>query len=379
MNSQKNYPPILIKRTSISTVSVPLGKRTYPIYIGTRILDDAGKYCRRHRLPSSVIVITDSNVGGLYLSRIQKSLRKAHFTVRSVIIPAGEKQKSIARAQAIYTQLLRWKIERNSTIIALGGGVIGDLAGFIAATFQRGVKFVQIPTSLLAQVDSSVGGKTGINHPLAKNMIGAFYQPSFVLADTDVLSTLPRREIVSGLGEIIKYGIILDREFFTRTSTHLTDVLGMDPAAVQRIVQRSCELKSYVVSNDEREEGLRAILNFGHTVGHALEHAGKYSLLKHGEAILYGMLGEAKIAVMRDLLSEDQFEIIESAVRSLPLPRLSKLSLKSNELLETMKMDKKVIRGNIRMVLPTAIGRVTQPVRVTPFEIKKTIDWLKKL
>ncbi|MFA6540688.1 MAG: 3-dehydroquinate synthase [Bacteroidota bacterium] len=302
-----------------------------------------------------------------------------HISVYTIIIPAGEKQKNITRADAIYTQLLRWKIERNSTVIALGGGVIGDLAGFIAATFQRGVKFVQIPTSLLAQVDSSVGGKTGINHPLAKNMIGAFYQPAFVLADTEVLATLPSREIVSGLGEIIKYGIILDRKFFTFVSSHLFDVLRKEPSAGHRMVQRSCELKAYVVSSDEREQGLRAILNFGHTVGHALEHAGKYSLLKHGEAILYGMLAEAKIAEMRNLLMKDQFDIIESAIRSLPLPRLSKLSLKNHELLATMKMDKKVVRGDIRMVLPSAIGRVSLPVAVAPSEIKKSIDWLKKL
>ena len=200
--------------TRCKTVRVPLGKRSYPIYLGTSILPSIGSLFQRHRMPKTAVIITDRNVARLYLRRVKESLAASGFIVRSIIIPAGEGQKNLHRANAIYSDLLRWNIERQSTIVALGGGVVGDLAGFIASTYQRGVRFVQVPTTLLAQVDSSVGGKVGVNHALGKNMVGTFYQPDFVAADIETLQTLPRREIVCGLGEVLKYGIIMDRKFF---------------------------------------------------------------------------------------------------------------------------------------------------------------------
>ncbi len=367
----------MTKQKNISVVPVSLGSRSYPIYIGTKLLADAGKYCTKHKLPQTLVVITDSNVGRLYLSTLQKSLLKEKFTIRTIIIPAGEQQKSLGRAEKIFTQLLRWKIERDSAIIALGGGVIGDLAGFIAATFQRGIKFVQVPTSLLAQVDSSVGGKVGINHPLAKNMIGAFYQPVFVLADTTVLTTLPKREIVCGLGEIVKYGVIMDKKFFDYSSDHISDALKKNLSVFSFMVKRSCELKAYVVTHDEREQNLRAILNFGHTIGHALEQAGKYSYLKHGEAILYGMIAEARLAYAMGAITLPHIERIEETIKKIPLPVLSRLSISNRALINTMKMDKKVKRGKIRMVLPSAVGKVSLPVSIPENAILNSIDYLK--
>lgn len=360
----------------ITTVTVPLGKRTYPIYIGSRLLQRAGHFFRRRKISGTVVIVTDSTVAKLYLTPLYRSLTAEKYNVHTIVIPPGERQKSSSRTEKIYTQLLRWKIERSSTIVALGGGVIGDLAGFIAATYQRGIGFVQIPTTLLAQVDSSVGGKVGINHPLAKNMIGAFYQPQFVLADCDVLSSLPTREIVCGLGEIVKYGIILDKKFFDSSAKDLKKAMKRDAAALRAMVKRSCELKAYVVSNDEREHNLRAILNFGHTVGHALEHAGRYSHLKHGEAILYGMVAEAHIAYSVGLLSLRQKEKIEQTIKNIPLPRLSRTNLKIESLIKTMKVDKKVKDGEIYMALPNSIGTITLPMPVDEDMIEHSIHYL---
>lgn len=378
MISPKSFPSTLINVPHITTVQVPLGKRTYPIYIGSGLLKNAGAYFKKHEISKTVIIISDKSVAALYLRTVEKSLKKSGFKVRSIVIPAGESQKNLTRAENIYTQLLQWKIERSCTIAALGGGVIGDLAGFIAATYQRGVGFIQIPTTLLAQVDSSVGGKVGINHSLAKNMIGAFYQPKFVLADTSVLKTLPRREIVCGLGEIIKYGIILDKKFFTFSKTNLTKALNADSEVLGAMVKRSCELKAYVVSKDEREQNLRAILNFGHTIGHALERAGKYSYFKHGEAILYGMVAETELAHALSMISTNEKRNIEAVISSVVLPRLSALKLSEQALIDTMLMDKKAKDGNVRMVLPYRIGKVSLPIPVSKKAIRNSINYLKE-
>jgi 3-dehydroquinate synthase len=273
--------------------------------------------------------------------------------------------------------LLRWNIERNSTIVALGGGVVGDLAGFIAATYQRGIGFIQIPTTLLAQVDSSVGGKVGINHPLAKNMIGAFYQPQFVLADTSVLKTLPKRELICGMGEAVKYGVILDKKFFSFIEQNLNHALLGEHTIVSHIIRRSCELKAYVVSRDEKEQNLRAILNFGHTIGHALEQAGKLSSLKHGEAILYGMIAETNIAFESGMISFADQERLERLIRHIPIPSLSSLRLKNAKLIETMRNDKKVKDGSIRMNLPYKIGKISLPMNVDEQLIDRAIDYVK--
>ena len=359
------------------TVKVPLGDRSYPIYIGNGVLKNAAKYFKNHRIGKSLVIIADTAVARLYLPSVKRNLIAGNFSVLSIILPAGEDQKSLHTVEKIFTQLLQWNIERTATIVALGGGVIGDLAGFIASSYQRGIGFVQIPTTLLAQVDSSVGGKVGINHPLAKNMIGAFYQPAFVLADTAVLKTLPKRERICGVGEIIKYGIILDRKFFEFLEGSLEGALSGDHEILTHIVRRCCELKSFVVSHDEKEENLRAILNFGHTVGHALEHAGKYGYLKHGEAILYGMIAETQIAYEMKMISLSEKERIEQMIQRIPIPFLAPLRLKLPALIASMKKDKKVKNGVIRMTLPTKIGKVTLPVNIAEQLVQRSIEYVK--
>lgn len=368
----------MTKKLHTAQVKVPLGSRTYPIYIGSELLNSSADYFKKHLQTQSVVIITDTNLAVLYLPALKKTLRSNGYSVHTIVIPSGERQKNLRRAESIYTQLLKWNVDRTSTIVAFGGGVIGDLAGFIAATYQRGVGFVQIPTTLLAQVDSSVGGKVGVNHPLAKNMVGAFYQPKFVLADTSVLKTLPKRELICGLGEIVKYGIILDKNFFAFTQSNLSRALKYDALVLTKMVKRSCELKAYVVSRDERESGLRSILNFGHTIGHALERAGGYSRLKHGEAILYGMIAETSIAHSLSYISSKDKNSIETLISSIPLPKLSQLTLSFNSLLRTMMMDKKSVGGKIRMVLPQQIGKVLLPVVVSPNVVRKAITFLKE-
>lgn len=357
---------------------VSLGRRSYPIAIGIGLLQRSGAMLKNHVRSKNVVIITDSHVAGFYLRTVERSLHNSGFIVHSIVIPPGERQKNLQRAESIYTQLLKWKIDRSATMIALGGGVIGDLAGFVAATYQRGVGFVQIPTTLLAQVDSSVGGKVGVNHPMAKNMIGAFYQPQFVIADISVLRTLPKRELICGLGEVIKYGIILDKKFFAFTEKNLTKAINGDPDILRTMVKRCCQIKSYVVSHDERESGLRAILNFGHTIGHAVEHAGHYSFLKHGEAVLYGMIAETYIAHMQAMISKATKEQIVHLISAVPLPKLSALNISFLTMLDTMVMDKKTKDGKIRMVLPSSIGKVSLPIPVSTGSIRKALTYLKE-
>jgi 3-dehydroquinate synthase len=363
--------------TRFHTVRVSLGKRSYPIYLGTAALSSLGLLFQRHRMPKTAVIITDKNVARLYLKTVKKSLAAYGFTTRSIIIPPGEEQKSLRRADSIYSSLLRWSIERQSTIVALGGGVVGDLAGFIASTYQRGVHFVQVPTTLLAQVDSSVGGKVGVNHTLGKNMVGTFYQPDFVAADIATLQTLPEREIVCGLGEVLKYGIIMDKEFFSYTVNHIDALISKNNANLTRIVAECCRMKADIVSRDEREKNLRAILNFGHTIGHGLEHAGGYRLLKHGEAILLGMVAEAFVALRLRLITPVEAGRIENAVLSIPLPHLHGLKFSSSTLLSTMRVDKKVFEGKIRLVLPTSIGKVTLPMPVDEDIILDSLSYLQ--
>ena len=304
------------------------------------------------------VIITDANVAKQHLVPFVKHLLHFKYQPTTIILPAGETQKNLKRANAIYTELLKKKISRSATIIALGGGVIGDLAGFVAATYQRGVKVIQVPTTLLAQVDSSIGGKVGINHSLGKNMIGAFHQPKIVWIDADYLSTLPRREIVCGFGEVVKYGIIRDAEFFAYLESHLDDVLNLQTEALLHVQTCCAAIKADVVARDEREAGLRMILNCGHTIGHGLESAGKYRLLKHGEAILFGLVAEAELACKLRLITQDIVERITALIHRVPMK--VKLSLlKVNEILDAMGRDKKRDGKKLRFVLPSAIGETT--------------------
>jgi len=339
-------------------IDVALGDRTYPIVAGTGMIPSFAPMCRDRGISETVVIISDRNVARYYLRPLQRNLAHYAFQPFTITIPAGETQKSLQRTNAIFTEMLKKKIPRTAAVIALGGGVIGDLAGFVAASYQRGIKVVQVPTTLLAQVDSSIGGKVGINHPLGKNMIGAFHQPQFVWMDTEYLKTLAPREIICGLGEVVKYGVIRDAELFIYLESHLDDILQLNPDALTYVVERCAAMKAKIVSQDEHESGIRVILNCGHTVGHGLESAGRYKLLKHGEAVLLGMIAEGFIAREMKLLDADSYERLESFIRRIPIK--AKLStLKMADILDPMGRDKKRIGKKLRFVLPTKIGEVT--------------------
>jgi len=353
-------------------IDVALGERSYPIYFGTGMTASFAPTCQQHGIPRQVVIITDTTVAQHYLEPLQKHLHHFEFDASSIILPPGEIQKSLSRANVIFTALLQRGIGRKAAIIALGGGVIGDLAGFVAATYQRGITLIQVPTTLLAQVDSSVGGKVAVNHPLGKNMIGAFYQPKFVWIDGQTLQTLPSREVICGLGEVVKYGVVFDAEFFAFLEVNLDAIMKLDQAALMHVQARCCELKARVVAEDEREIGLRAVLNYGHTVGHALEAAGNYRALKHGEAVLLGMAAEAFIAQQMGLLPLDVLERIESFVSRIPL-RMKRDALASSKILDAIQRDKKTVDGKTRFVLPVRLGEVRILEGVEPELIRSSL------
>jgi len=341
------------------TVKVSLGDRSYDIEIGMN-LDQVGARLRDVGLGRKIALVTNSTVKDMYGRKVVESLKAADFLVMSVIIPDGEQYKNLDWANSIYTALLINSFDRKSALVALGGGVIGDLTGFAAATFMRGVPFIQVPTTLLSMVDSSVGGKTGVNHPMGKNMIGAFHQPKKVLMDLDVLKTLPREEVLSGMAEVIKYGVIWDAAFFDYLEKNRDAILSLDAGALSHIISRSCEIKAEVVSKDEREGGLRAILNFGHTVGHAIETAENYTM-RHGYAIAIGMVYASRLAHKTGLCDASLPERVESLIKSYGLPTdLSALRRKPTaaELVDTMRIDKKAEGGKVRFILPKKIGEV---------------------
>ncbi len=341
------------------TVNVDLGERSYYIALGVS-LDQSGAELQGFGFGRKMAVVTNPSVKKLYGQRVVDSLKAAGFLVMSIEIPDGEKFKTLDWANSIYSALLINSFDRKSALVALGGGVIGDITGFAAATFMRGVPFVQIPTTLLAMVDSSVGGKTGVNHPLGKNMIGAFYQPKKVIMDLDVLKSLPKEEFLAGMAEVIKYGIIRDASFFDYLDINREKILSLDPCVLEHIVRRSCEIKAEIVSKDEREGGLRAILNFGHTVAHAVETAENYSL-SHGHAVAIGMVYAAQLAHKNGLCDGSVPERVKKLLASYGLPiSLSALSRKPTiaELIGAMQVDKKAEDGKVKFVLPTKIGAV---------------------
>jgi 3-dehydroquinate synthase len=341
------------------TVKLSLGDRSYDIEIGTR-LEKTGERLAGLGLGRKMALITNPTVKKLYGQRVMDSLKAAGFMVMVIEIPDGEQFKNLDWANAIYTALLTNFFDRTSALVALGGGVIGDLTGFAAATFMRGVPFAQVPTTLLAMVDSSVGGKTGVNHPMGKNMIGAFHQPKKVLMDLSVLASLPKEEFLSGMAEVIKYGVIRDAAFFEYLDTNREKILALDPDALQHVIRRSCEIKAEVVSRDEREGGLRAILNYGHTVGHALETAENYTM-RHGYAVAIGMVIASRLAHRTGLCDASVPERVEMLIKSYGLPTdLSALSRKpgTRELMVTVQGDKKAEGGKVKFVLPKKIGEV---------------------
>jgi 3-dehydroquinate synthase len=338
----------------MQTLTVDLGDRSYPIHIGPGLLDRADLILP-HLAQKRVAVVTNTTVGPLYLDRLAGTLRGAKVEVLPVVLPDGEAYKNWETLNLVFDALLQNRCERKTTLIALGGGVIGDVTGFAAACYQRGVPFIQAPTTLLAQVDSSVGGKTGINHPLGKNMIGAFYQPKLVLADTDTLKTLPSRELSAGLAEVIKYGLIRDAEFFAWLEANIEALRALEPAAVSRAIYRSCEIKAQVVAADERESGIRALLNLGHTFGHAIEAGMGYGVWLHGEAVGAGMVMAAELSRRMGLISEADVERSRALVRRAGLPETAP-DLGAEKYIEYMGVDKKVEAGKIRFVLLRRIG-----------------------
>lgn len=337
------------------SLAVDLGERSYEVVIGAGLLGELGPRCRRLGLGPKALVITNETVGPLYGETVVQSLREAGFEVHYTAIPDGEAYKSLETAAALYGACIDARLDRRSWLVALGGGVVGDIAGFVAATYMRGIDFVQVPTTLLAQVDSSVGGKTGVNHPRGKNLIGAFHQPRLVVADVATLATLGAREYRAGLAEVVKAGLIRDAAFFAFLEENRRALLDREPAAVSEAVRRSVAIKAAVVQADEREAGERAILNFGHTVGHALEAATGYGRWLHGEAVAIGMAVEARLSVSLGLLEEEALARIEALLEGLGLPA-SPEPVPYSAVRRAMDLDKKAVGGTLRFALLDGIG-----------------------
>lgn len=356
----------------METLNVALSENGYPIHIGASLLDrvDLLLPCLRH---PKAVVITNVTVGPLYLQRLIDPLRQAGIEVCALQLPDGEQYKNWQTLNSIFDLLLGARCERSTPLIALGGGVVGDTAGFAAACFQRGMPFIQVPTTLLAQVDSSVGGKTAINHPLGKNMIGAFYQPQMVLADTLTLNTLPERELRAGLAEVIKYGLIRDLAFLEWLETHLDDLLARQATALSEAIRRSCQNKAAVVSADEREQGERALLNLGHTFGHAIETGMGYGEWLHGEAVAAGTMMAAELSRRLGWLQIADVQRIERLFVRAGLP-VNGPPLAAESYLELMQLDKKVQNGRLRLVLLQTLGQAVVKDDVRLDEIKSAIQ-----
>ena len=351
-------------------LKVDLGARSYPILIGDGLLgtpDLLVPYIGGHQ----AAVITNTTVGPLFLDKLRASLGGVAADV--IELQDGERFKTLDIYASVIDALMRKRHNRTTTLIALGGGVIGDLAGFAAATFQRGVAFVQVPTTLLAQVDASVGGKTAVNHPGGKNMIGAFHQPRCVLADTATLATLPMREYRAGLAEVVKYGVIWSARFFARLERNTQALIERDAALLAEVIRESCAIKAAVVAEDEREQGRRAILNYGHTFGHALESLTGYDQLLHGEAVAIGMVLAADCACRHGLLDEASAQRIRDLVGALGLPTAMPAAIDPSAALEAMGMDKKVVDGRLRLVLPERIGAVRVTDQVAQANVLATL------
>lgn len=356
-------------------VKVPLGDRSYSILIGAGLLPRLGEHCRRLKLATRCAVITDANVAPLYVRPTLQSLRAAGFEPAWLTVPAGETAKSLRNVQACYDQLAAQRLERKSFVVALGGGVVGDLAGFVAATYLRGLPFVQVPTTLLAQVDSSVGGKVGVNLKAGKNLVGAFHQPSLVLADLATLDTLPVREYRAGLAEVIKYGIICDAAFFHRLERDFERLLKRDPAVLTAVIARCCAIKAEVVGQDERESGRRAILNFGHTLGHGLEAISGYGRYLHGEAIAIGQVAAARLSQHLTGLPPAEVERIRWLFEQAGLPTSVRLRpAQTRALLDALRLDKKVADGEVRFVLARRLGSVSHGLAVPAAMIREVLE-----
>ena len=357
--------------SAVKTLYVELGERRYPIYIGANLLQRA-ELLRPHITSQRVMIVSNVTVAPLYLQTLCNALDGLRYT--SVILPDGEQFKTLDTLNQIFSSLLETHCDRHTTLIALGGGVIGDLTGFAAACYQRGVPFIQIPTTLLAQVDSSVGGKTAVNHALGKNMIGAFYQPQCVLADTATLNTLPDRELSAGLAEVIKYGLIRDRSFLEWLEDNLEALLAREPAALSVAIERSCRNKAEIVAADERETGERALLNFGHTFGHAIETGVGYGTWLHGEAVAVGMVMAADLSARLGWLEESAVQRVRAILLRAQLPLQAPSTLSCADFLRLMAVDKKVKDGQLRLILLRTLGQAVIASAVDAKLLRQTLD-----
>lgn len=360
-------------------VPVKLGSRGYQILISAGLLDELGERARGSLGASCkrAVLVSNASVASVYGTRSARSLKQAGFKVHTFAIGDGERFKTLRTAESLFGFLIEQGVERSDVIIALGGGVVGDLAGFVAATYLRGIRLVQVPTTLLAQIDSSVGGKTAVNHALGKNLIGAFYQPALVVIDTEVLRTLAARQTQSGLYEAIKYGVILDRRLFDRISNNIADLKSLKSTELEYLIARCCSLKAGVVERDERESNLRRVLNFGHTIGHALESVSRYRRFLHGEAVAHGMRAASRIAERIGLLEARDRESIDATIASVgQLPAAKTLAL--DDIISAIHHDKKVEAGRPVFVLPVEIGKVVMRSDVPPAVVRTALkDALK--
>ncbi len=336
------------------TLHVDLGERSYPVYIGRDLLADTSLLAQ-HIAGSQVVIVSNETVAPLYVDRVRSALGSRQL-ITEVVLPDGEQYKTLDTLARVFDQVMTDKHNRSTTFIAVGGGVVGDITGFAAACYQRGVNFIQVPTTLLAQVDSSVGGKTGVNHPLGKNMIGAFYQPRAVLIDINTLHTLPARELSAGLAEVIKYGLISDQSFYRWLQEHMPRLLAREEAALAEAIERSCAIKAAVVAADEREGGIRAILNLGHTFGHAIETGQGYGQWLHGEAVATGMLLALELSARRGWIAASEVDDFRELLLGMHLPVHTPAGMDAAAFLALMSRDKKVIDGRLRLVLLNDIG-----------------------
>ncbi|MFN6568147.1 3-dehydroquinate synthase [Dendronalium sp. ChiSLP03b] len=359
--------------TSIINVNLP--QQSYEIAIAPSSLEQLGQYMTDLQLGKKVLVVSNPTIFKHYGEKAIASLKSAGFEVASCSLPAGERYKNLNSIQKLYDIALENRLERSSTMVALGGGVIGDMTGFAAATWLRGINVVQVPTTLLAMVDSSIGGKTGVNHPHGKNLIGAFHQPRSVLIDPEVLKTLPMREFRAGMAEVIKYGVIWDAELFSQmeASKNLNQLRYIKPEFISTILTRSCQAKADVVGKDEKEAGLRAILNYGHTIGHAVESLTGYRLVNHGEAVAIGMVAAGQIAVDLGLWQQEDTERQNALIQKAGLPTKLPDGVDIEAIIEALQLDKKVKAGKVRFILPTQIGVVTIKDDVPSETIRKVL------
>ena len=352
-------------------IKVSLGIKSYQVYIGSGLLVQAGRWLSENGFSGKLVIITDNTVNKLYGGALSRHLTEDGFSVSTLLVPAGEEQKSLETAGRLYNELVSSNAERTTPILALGGGVIGDLAGFVAATYLRGVPLVQMPTTLLAQVDSSVGGKVAVDHGQLKNMIGAFYQPRLVIADTDTLKTLPAEELASGLAEVIKSAAIRDENFFAFLERNLDRIKALDEKALEESVFQSVKIKAEVVEKDELDSGLRNILNYGHTIGHAIESVSDFKM-KHGEAVAIGMLAAAKISKKMGMLDENEVVRLKKVIERASLPT-EMPDFKIEEIMRAMRHDKKVRQDKVRFVLLKSIGNVLITDEVNPSLVEQVL------